>query len=463
MIKLSEKFKNSLSGSELVCYLFYRRYLRRTYKFLKDSEWWTKEQIEEYQLSQLKKLIYHVYTNVPYYKTLFDKHGLKPNDINNIEDLQKIPFLTKDIIRENINNFKAKNYPEHKFEYVTSGGSSGVPLGLFDEKFVRVTKGMAYLQILLDRIDCHLTDKYVDIKGNIISSKDKDKFWKYSSLRRCLLLSSFHINEKNLPKYINKIKRFKPKYIFAYPSAITILAGYMRKNNIKPFSTVKAILCMGESLYDWQRELLEETFCCRVVSIYGHAEQSALAASCEKSNYYHFFPSYGIIELIDNNGKPVKKEGEIGEIVATGFNNLICPFIRYRAGDLGVYTSEKCSCGRNYPMVKKIFGRVQEYVVTKDDSYIPMAAVNMHSNIFDNVKQCQFYQEKKGEAILYIVKTEAYSEKDTEKIKKEFSLKFGNDFHIDFEFVDEIKKTMRGKHSYLVQKIPFKLEDILKK
>ena len=464
MIKRTDKFKDIISSSPLVCYLFYHRYFRRTYKFLKDSEWWNEQQIETYQLSQLKKLMDHAYTNVPYYKTLFDKYGLKPSDINTIEDLQKIPFLTKEIVRENIRYLKARNYPEYKFEYVTSGGSSGIPLGLFDEKFVRVSKSTAYFKMVLNRFDCSLYDKHVDMRGYIvISSKNKDKFWGYSLFGRRLCLSSYHMNEENLPKYIEKIRRFRPKFLITYPSSLTVLAIYMKKNNIEPFKTVKGIICLGESLYDWQRELFEETLCCKVFGSYGHAEQVASGASCEKSNYYHFFPDYGIIELIGNNGKLVKKEGEIGEIVATGLNNFICPFIRYRTGDLGICTSEKCSCGRNYPMVKNIFGRAQEYLINKDNSYMPMAAVNMHSNIFDNVRQCQFYQEKRGEAILRIVKTDAYGKEDTEKIKKEFALRLGNDFHIDIEFVDEIKKTMRGKHSYLVQKIPINIEELLSK
>ena len=96
-----------------------------TYTLLKESQWWSKEQIEEYQLQQLKKLLTHAYENVTYYTKLFNKLDLKPEDINSFQDLQKIPYLTKEMVRKNFSALKATNYPEHRFENLSTGGSTG--------------------------------------------------------------------------------------------------------------------------------------------------------------------------------------------------------------------------------------------------------------------------------------------------------------------------------------------------
>ena len=93
---------------------------RKTCKFLKKSQWWSKEQLGEYQLQQLSKLLHYAYENVPYYSKVFDESGLKPKDIQDFNDLQKLPFLTKDIIRKNLKDLKAKNYPSTDTHHLSS-------------------------------------------------------------------------------------------------------------------------------------------------------------------------------------------------------------------------------------------------------------------------------------------------------------------------------------------------------
>ena len=82
-----------------------------TYNFLQESQWWSREKLEEYQMQQLSKLLHHAYENVPYYQRVFDERGLKPKDIQNFDDLKKLPYLTKEIIHETFSDMVARNYP----------------------------------------------------------------------------------------------------------------------------------------------------------------------------------------------------------------------------------------------------------------------------------------------------------------------------------------------------------------
>jgi len=433
---------------------------RDTYKFLQKSQWWSREQLEEYQLQQLNKLLNHAYENVPYYKKVFDERGLKPKDIQDFKDLQELPFLTKEIIRDNLNDLKARKYPAEKLEYVTTGGSTGIPLGLYYEKGVSRAIEWAFIKMQWDRVGYHFRDKCVILRGNVVKSADKGKLWEYSLFGRWLILSSYHMTDENLPKYIEKIRKFKPKFIQAYPSAITILARFMRENNIEPFSTVKAILCGSENLYPWQRELLEEVFQCRVYSWYGHAEMAVLAGECEVNSHYHVFPEYGIVELINKNWKLVTDENEVGEIVATSLNNFACPLIRYCTMDLAVPSNAKCECGRNYPLLERVEGRLQELIITGTGRLISMTAINMHSDVFDNVEQFQFLQEKEGEVIFNVVKKDTYTERDTGYIRRELLKKLGVDMKLEIRFVDRIPRTQRGKYRFLIQKLPIEFGDL---
>ena len=464
MIRLNRMYErlyshNSITSKALVILPSYKVF-RDMYKFLQRSQWWSREQLEEYQLQQLGKLLNHAYENVPYYRRVFDERGLKPKDIQDFKDLEKLPFLTKKIVRDNLNDLKARNYPAKKFEYVTTGGSTGIPLGLYYEKGVSRAIEEAFMKTQWDRVGYHFRDKCVILRGNVVKSADRGKFWEKTLFGRWLILSSYHMTDKNLPKYIEKIKEFKPKFIQAYPSAITILARFMRENNIEPFTTARAILCGSENLYPWQRELLEEVFQCRVYSWYGHVEMAVLAGACEKSTYYHIFPEYGIIELIGKDGKPVSGEDEMGEIVATGLNNFIYPLIRYRTMDLAMPSNGQCECGRNYPLLKRVEGRLQELIITETGRLISMTAINMHSDVFDNVEQFQFLQEKEGEVIFNIVKKDTYTERDTEYIRKELLKKMGEDMKLEIHFADHIPRTQRGKYRFLIQKLPIEFGDV---
>jgi len=439
----------------------YGKLFWESYKFLKYSQWWSREKLEEYQMEQLNKLLKHSFEFVPYYRKIFKKSGISIEDIKILDDLKKLPYLTRENIQENLLDLIAKNYPKSMLKYVTTGGSTGMPLGFYEEKETAWLREWAFIINLWERVGYKIGDRCVVLRGNVIKSAQSGRFWEYDPVKNNLILSSYHIKESALPEYIEKIREFSPLFIQSYPSVITILARFMKENDIKPFPELKAILCTSENIYDWQRALLEEVFRCRVYSFYGHTEKVALAGECEKSTCYHIQPEYGIVELIDKDGKPLTKDNEVGEIVATGFNNYVCPFIRYRTGDLGVFTSIKCVCGRNFSLLKKVLGRIQEFVVTEDKRLIPFTALifAQHFGAFSTIKEMQFIQEEEGKLLIRVVKTTRYSNEDEEELRSKIQNATGGGLRIEFDYVDSIPRTERGKYRLFIQKLPISFGD----
>ena len=192
---------------------------------------------------------------------------------------------------------------------------------------------------------------------------------------------------------------------------------------------------------------------------YGHTEKLVLAPECECSSYLHIFPEYGYAEVLDPMGNPVNNDGEIGELIGTGFYNFATPLIRYKTFDLVVVSSKKCDCGRNYRLLSKVEGRFQELIITKNDRLIPTTSLNTHSGIFDNVKQFQFYQDTKGEVVFNIVKKNTYTHQDTQNISIELGKQLGDDVKLIINFVDDIPRTSRGKYKFLIQKLPIRWSD----
>jgi phenylacetate-CoA ligase len=420
---------------------------KSTYNFLKKTQNWSEKKLLDYQLKLLANLLTHSYDNVPYYSKIFDEINLKPNDIQSIKDLQKIPFLTRDLVIKNQDNLKAKNYSKNKFELKTTGGTTGNPLNLYIEKGKWLANHLAYNRIFMERAGYNRKNKAVSILG-----MQKESI--YHPIFRTLELSSFYITDK-ADIYIKKIREFKPKYIISYPSAIGFLSKYINEHKINHIENIKGIFCHGEPLYEWELKFIEEAFNCKVYDIYGHGEKSVIAATCDKSHDYHVFPEYCIVELIDKNGINITKEGEIGELVVTGLHSHIFPFIRYKTGDLGIFTKKKCICERNYPIIKSIIGRINEYLVTKNGELIHLKIINYF--ISENslyIKKWQLIQEKKGLLVLSIIKDEKFSKKQMEKIKENFDNKYKAKFELKINEVEKIEQTGSSKHHFLIQKLP---------
>lgn len=431
------------------------RQFKKTYDLLKESQYWDMDKIEEYQLNQLESLINHSYNNVPYYKKIFDEREIKPKDIQEFEDLRLLPFLTKELIKKNINQLKAKNYPTRSFEYVTTGGSTGTPLGFYYEKGVNRAQEWAFIKNIWDRVGYKFQAKNLILKGNIVKSSQKGKFWENSLFGRVLVLSSYHLSIDNIPKYIDKIKKFNPEYIQAYPSTITIIAKFMKENDdICKFNNLKAILCGSENMYPDQREIIQDVFNCRVFRWYGHSERAVLASECEYSTDYHICPEYGIFELVKEDGDVIHKKNDNGLIVGTSLTNYAMPFIRYKTDDMAILTNNSCKCERKHQKIRNVRGRwKQELIVGKNKKLIPITALNMHSDIFDNIEQFQFYQDTVGKINFRIVKKESYTNIDSKKIMTELLRKLGNDFKVELSFLDEIPRTSRGKYMFLIQEL----------
>jgi len=426
----------------------------RNLETLNRTQWRSFFDIEQFQNKRLQQLLVHAYENVPYYHKIFKTVGLKPTDIKNVNDLKKLPILTKDIIRKNLPDLIPTNYQKNRLIPTATGGSTGEPMKFYvDVNWQAWNMAAAYRQ--WSWAGYNLGDKLIYLWSSphdiSFQAELKNKF--FNIFHRTLYLDAVQLNEKIMDDYIKIIRDYKPKIINSYASAIYILAQYMDKKGIKDIEP-KAILTSCEMLFPYQRKIIERTFGCNVYDYYSGRDTTFQAGECTEHTGYHMAIENAVVELLKNN-EPVSC-GEIGKIVITDLGNYAMPFIRYEIGDLGQLSDEKCPCGRNLPLLKEISGRVRDIVITTKGKYITGFFFGLlfydEKGNTKGIKQYQFIQKTKDYAILKIVKGEDFSQKELNKIIEKINEQCG-DMRIEIEFVDLILPTKSGKYQSTISEV----------
>ena len=418
---------------------------------LQRSQFWSAEEHAAWQLKELRTLVRHAYEYVPFYRKLYDSHGVTPEAIRTLDDIRTLPFTTKQDIREHRESLRATNLPASRFQYHTTGGSTGKPVGLYWDADRTVPLEKAFMRRQWRWAGFEMErDRSAILRGLPVGNGELYETLGGNQIR----LSTYTMTEQMIDGYVALIDRYKPVAIQAYPSAAYIFAQHLLRRGGHRFDSLKAILCGSENLYPWQRSVLAEAFGCRVYSWYGQSEYVALGGECEHSTDYHFYSEYGVTEIL-GAGDSVAAPGEEGEIIATGFNNRAFPLIRYRTEDVARRSrSAECVCGRHYLRVENVEGRLQEMIVSRHGNLISMTALNMHSSVFDSLYQFQFYQDTPGAIIFRAKPKPAFSKAEEERILAALRQKLTDQFDIRIELVDMIEPTLRGKTSFLVQKLP---------
>jgi phenylacetate-CoA ligase len=417
----------------------------QTYNFLQESQWWSRKELENYQMAQLNKLLLHAYNNVPYYQNLFIEQALKPEDIQSLDDLKKVPFLTKDMVRERSRDLTAKNYDIKDLYISHTSGTTGKPLQWYIS-LEEDQKEYASICHQWSRVGFNPGDSTVQLRGNIIDNK---KRYEYDPAYKVLRLSPKFYSKEIINYYLKLIKDFGAKFIHGYPSVISLFASLIKEYNLQVPFELKAILFASEAIYSWEKQISGEVFKCRIFSHYGNAEKVTLAGECEKTERYHPIPQYGITEIGGDN-----------QIIGTSLINYVTPFIRYKTTDIvsGVNNDELCSCKRQYfPSFDSVEGRLEDYIITPRGEFISPAVLTHPFKDFQEIRNTQIVQKTAKFIELRVVPNEKH---DLNILKSEINILISglnkilsNDMEIKPEIVDTIETSASGKFRWIISEI----------
>jgi phenylacetate-CoA ligase len=418
------------------------------YKEFMETQWWPYEKLLEIQLEQLQRLIHFSYEYVPYYRHLFDSISLKPNDIKSLQDLQKLPILTKRIIKEHWDEITPKNLETLKYTHGSTGGSTGEPLQyvMSYEDYVR---GTALLYRGWSYGGYRLGDKMATIAGSSLISSRRSSLENrtITLLRNIRSYSSYGMSDETLIRYVRSLNEFKPEFLRGYASSLYILASFIRDKGLTINFCPRGVFTTAEKILEPQRRVIEEVFITNVFDTYGLNDGGVSAYECEKHCGMHIDMERAILEVVDENGHQVFDKP--GKILATTLYNYAFPFIRYDTGDIGMITRSKCSCGRDLPLLKELVGRTTD-VLTVKGRKVGSPVLTVLFGKFD-IEQYQIIQEWDESLICRIVKGPMYSKDDEEFIRRSLISHVGP-VDIAFEYVSSIEPYGGNKHKFIIDK-----------
>ena len=414
------------------------------------TQWYSSEEIKHLQTKKLSALIDHAYHNVPYYRQVFDNLHLKPEDIQEPADLQKLPLLSKQDVRQNSDKLLAQNIDPRKLNAMATSGTTGAPVTVFVTSNNAATERALNLR-MRTWAGSQAGDKRATITGFWVVPQDVKELplWRYDWPERRLHLSAYHITAKNIGKYVEKIRDFNPKIVEGYASYLYLMASYLER--IGETLPVNAVFPSSETLFPYQRQLIEERFNCKAFDWYGLTERAASAAQCGHSDGYHVNAEKTIIEIVDPEGNTVST-GERGEIVGTNLEEFGMPLIRYRSGDMSAYRTENCPCGRSLPLIEQIQTRVDDIITTSDGRLINPAPL---MGLFRSkaIERGRIIQENYDQYTILIVPNQGYSESEIDPIIKGAHNILGQQAQISVQLVDDIPCLPNGKYPFVISKI----------
>jgi phenylacetate-CoA ligase len=425
----------------------YGRLYKEALSLLSRSEGWDLNELRAYQQRQLRLLIDHCYANVPYYTEIFREHGLSPNDIETPEDVQKLPFLTKAIVKKRRADLVASNISVMSRDEANTSGSTGAALNFFMDPTTRPFE-RAIARRHLDWLGYKPGEPIAFFSPVPIAVVKRDYiFLKPMNEMR---FSFRVVNPEKLDLAVRLLQKFRPVCISAWPSSLYILARWMERQK-KSIPPPRFLIVGSENLYPHMKERIEHVFKAPVIDHYGQEESVAVAIQCSLGRGYHIQMENSAIEL-------VPFQDDLWEIVGTCLHNFAMPFIRYKTGDLAKKTEEACPCGRKHPILSEIMGREADFVVTPENNLVSPLILNYIFHDREEIREGQIIQESLSSFRIKVVPWEKISPETKEDLVRDLqtALKSTN-ISISVEEVEEIPCTVGCKRPFVISHV--RLED----
>jgi phenylacetate-CoA ligase len=425
------------------------RYLR----MLRSIEYSSPEKLQEIQDRALSELLLHAYTHVPYYHEILHDTGVAANGKVDLSNFTHIPVLTKEIIRKEGRRLHSGDCGRRRTYLNSSGGSTGQPVSILQDADYQAWgfAGRFLLNLWAGKDIGETEIKLWGSERDILEGREKFSTYLRRWLFNTETLNTYRMSNDDMRHYILRLNRLKPKMIWAYTDSMFKLSKFAEKENLDVYSP-GAIICTTAVLHPEIRTHIEKTFRCKVFNQYGSREVGPISAECPVRNGMHIFTPIQKVETLDSRQQPVEDEG-MGDLVITNLRNYSMPLIRYQIGDTGRLSRSPCSCGRSFPLLKEVSGRIFSHFIKKDGSLV-------HAQFFVGllffrpwIREFKITQKKYDVIEILVAPDGNPEDKETDEIAGKIKQVMGPECQVNFVFTDAVPPSPSGKYLYTVTEV----------
>lgn len=409
------------------------------------------QQNEQLQWERVKRMLEHAYATVPFYKQRFQNEGITPEAISSPQDLAKIPFLTRDDIRNHFSDLTSTALSPETLLEAATGGTTDTPVRILRNPDCIPARNAIQMQFNT-WAGVFPGDKVFWLWG-ARSDYPENPSWRWRMFDRHLMHRVWApislLNEEIMAAYSRELDVFRPKAIMAYPSPLAAFCEYLLETKYKGHVPTAAI-CTAEPVLVEQRIVIEKALQCQVFEHYGTRDFGMVAAECELHDGLHVNPQAVYFESIPITGAT---DG-LQELAVTELLNLGFPLIRYKINDCVHPRLAQCSCGRGFPLISNIEGRVADNFYLPTGEIVPgVSFTNRIVKSASGIKKLQVIQERPSYfAIKYIPDT-SFSDKSIENLRTKLNEFLGSGIEFEFQQVQEIEREKSGKTRLCISRV----------
>jgi phenylacetate-CoA ligase len=257
---------------------------------------------------------------------------------------------------------------------------------------------------------------------------------------------------EDMEAYVGRLRDIRPEILFGYASSLHQFADFAGRNGHDLSGLgIKVVITTAELLYDFMREGISRVFGCPVANEYGSRDGGYIAHECPEGRM-HVTAESVLLECLDEQGEPCPP-GVEGELVLTHLDNWAMPLIRYRIGDRGALSAEKCPCGRGLPVLQVMGGRTHDVIRKTDGSPIHPLFLIYVIRPLEGVRQFRIIQRSLTDMTVLLVTDERFDDAKIQAIAAKYREFMGEELRVAVEKVSEIPLTASGKHRWIVSEI----------